>query len=234
MYVTSQPIPPFVMDYYLHFLAGIPASHAASRAHPALRPRRLSARPHAEDPRAAAAVEKIRAAIPDLSRAYMTVFRASPLERRLATLLDIPLNAADPELESLCTKSSGRRVLREAGVDVPLGFEDLRDEDDLVTALQGFMAQRPGLRRARAQARPQLMGGGPRPRRPALASHARRVAAGVARDCAGPTAPTALSYLERFGTDGRDGGGVRRGRGEGGQRPGPDQPPRGGDPDFDA
>ena len=148
VYLTSQPIPAFVMDYYLHFVAGIPASHAAARltllsVHDAT-PRPLTQK-ILERPRL---VEKIRAAIPDLSRAYMTVFRASPLERRLATLLDIPLNAADPGLESLCTKSSGRRVLREAGVEVPLGFEDLRDEDDLVEALQGLAAQRPGLGRA--------------------------------------------------------------------------------------
>ena len=148
VYVTSQPIPAFVMDYYLHLLAGIPASHAASRVtllsvHDAS-PRALT-RKILERPRL---LEKIRAAIPDLERAYMTVFRATPLERRLATLLDIPLNAADPELESLCAKSSGRRVLREAGVDVPVGFEDLRDEHDLVAALQGLRAQRPGLARA--------------------------------------------------------------------------------------
>jgi hypothetical protein len=148
VYVTSQPIPGFVMDYYLHFLAGIPASHAAARltllsVHDSS-PRALTQK-ILERPRL---LEKIRAAIPDLSRAYMTVFRASPLERRLATLLDIPLNAADPELEPLCGKSAGRRVLREAGVDVPLGCEGLRDEDDLVSALQQLAAERPGLRRA--------------------------------------------------------------------------------------
>ena len=148
VYLTSQPIPPFVIDYYLHFLAGIPASHAASRltllsvhdASPHPLTRKILERPRL--------MEKIRDAIPDLSRAYMTVFRASPLERLLATLLDIPLNAADPELESLCTKSAGRSVLREAGVDVPLGFEGLRDEDDLVAVLQRLMTERPGLRRA--------------------------------------------------------------------------------------
>jgi hypothetical protein len=143
VYLTSQPIPSFVMDYYLHFLAGIPASHAAARltllsVHDAS-PRPLTEK-ILERPRL---LERIRAAIPDLARAYMTVFRASPLERRLATLLDIPLNAADPELESLCAKSSGRRVMQEAGVEVPLGFEDLRDEDDLVAALQGLSSTCP-------------------------------------------------------------------------------------------
>ncbi len=148
VYVTSQPIPEVVLDYYFHFLAGIPATHAASRLK-LLSAYDTSARPLTqkilERPRL---VERMRAAIPDLSRAYMTVFRASPLERRLATLLEIPLNAADPGLESLCTKSSGRRVLRDAGVSVPLGGEDLRDEEDLATALQDLVRQRPGLSRA--------------------------------------------------------------------------------------
>jgi hypothetical protein len=148
VYVTSQPIPAVIMDYYFHFLAGIPASHAASRL-TLLSAHDGSARPLTrkilERPRL---VERMRAAIPNVARAYMTVFGATPLERRLATLLDIPLNAADPGLESLCTKSSGRRVLREAEVDVPLGFEDLRDEEDLVAALQALVAQRPGLARA--------------------------------------------------------------------------------------
>jgi hypothetical protein len=148
VYVTSQPIPPFVIEYYLHFLSGIPASHAASRL-TLLSVHDSSPRPLTqkilERPRL---LERIRAAIPDLERAYMTVFRASPLERRLATLLDIPLNAADPGLEPLCAKSAGRQMLREAGVEVPLGCEGLRDEGDLVSALQRLAAERPGLRRA--------------------------------------------------------------------------------------
>jgi hypothetical protein len=148
VYVTSLPIPPFLMDYYLHFLAGIPASHAAARL-TLLSVHDSSPRPLTqkilERPRL---LEKMRAAIPDLTRAYMTVFRASSLERRLATLLDIPLNAADSEMESLCTKSAGRGALRAAGVEVPLGCEGLRDEDDLVAALQRLIAERPGLRRA--------------------------------------------------------------------------------------
>ncbi len=31
VYVTSQPIPPSIVEYYLQFLAGVPAAHAASR-----------------------------------------------------------------------------------------------------------------------------------------------------------------------------------------------------------
>jgi hypothetical protein len=93
-------------------------------------------------------VERIRGAIPDPARAYLTVFRSTPLERRLAVRLGIPLNAADPETEALCTKSAGRRLLREAGVEVPLGYEDLRSEAEVLDALEGLRRRRPGLRRA--------------------------------------------------------------------------------------
>lgn len=148
VYVTSEPLAPVVLDYYLQFLAGIPASHAAARL-TLLSPHDCSPRPLAqkilERPRL---VERIRAAIPDLHRAYLTVFRATPLERRLAVLLGIPLNAADPGQEALRTKSDARRRLREAGIEVPEGRENLRDEADLVEALAELRRRRPGLARA--------------------------------------------------------------------------------------
>ena len=148
IYVTSQPIPGAIMDYLLQFLAGIPASHAAARltllsAHDAtLRPltEKILERPRL--------MRRIREAIRDPSRAYLTVFRSTPLERRLAVLLDIPLNAADPRMEALCTKSGARRILREAGVATPLGFEDIGTEDELLHALAALRRERPGLRRA--------------------------------------------------------------------------------------
>ena len=148
IYLTSLPLPPSVREYYLQFLAGIPASHAAARltflsAHDA------SPRPLAEKilerPRL---VERIRASIPDPSRAYLTVLRATTLERRLALRLGVPMNAADPEVQALCTKSWARKVLREAGLEVPFGCEDLRDAHDLARALLELMRRRPGLRRA--------------------------------------------------------------------------------------
>jgi hypothetical protein len=148
VFVTSRPIPPSIVDYHLHFLAGIPASHAAARltmlsAHDAS-PRPLI-RKILDRPRL---VARLREAIPDRSRAYLTVLRAGPMERRLAVLLGIPLNAAGEGAEALCTKSNGRRILREAGVDVPRGAEDLRDADDIAEALLALRQQVPGLRRA--------------------------------------------------------------------------------------
>lgn len=148
VYVTSQPVHPLILDYYLHLLAGVPASHARARltmlcAYDAS-PRPLTQK-ILERPRL---IERIREAIPDPSRAYLTVFNSTPLERKLAVLLGIPLNGLDPTLNYLGTKSGSRQVFREAGVELPEGFEDLTGEADVEDALVELAARRPGLRKA--------------------------------------------------------------------------------------
>jgi len=148
VYVTSEPIPGPILDYYLHFLAGIPASHARARLTTVAaydRTTRPLAEKILERPRL---IQKIRDAIPDPARAYLTVFRSTPLERRLALALDIPLNAADPGMDDIATKSNSRRVFREAGLALPAGAEDLRTQDDLLEALRALRGRNPGLRRA--------------------------------------------------------------------------------------
>jgi hypothetical protein len=148
VFVTSQPVHPLILEYYFQFLAGIPASHARGRltllcAHDAS-PRALTEK-ILERPRL---LQRIREGIEDHTRAYLTVFNSTPLERRLAVLLDIPLNGVDPNLIHLGTKSGSRKVFRDAGVELPLGFEDLRTEHDVVNALADLKKARPGLRRA--------------------------------------------------------------------------------------
>lgn len=148
IYVTSLPLPQAVLDYYLQFLSGIPASHAAARL-TLLSAYDGSRRPLTEKilerPRL---VDKIIRGIKDPARAYLTVFRSTPLERRLALRLGIPLNAADPEMEALCGKSGARRALREAEVEIPPGREDLRDEEDVLEALSDLRGQHREMRRA--------------------------------------------------------------------------------------
>jgi hypothetical protein len=148
VYVTSQPIHPLVLEYYFQFLAGVPSSHARARltllcahdASPVPLTQKILDRPRL--------IERIRVGIPDPARAYMTVFNSTPLERKLAVLLGIPLNGVDPRLTGLGSKSGSRRIFREAGVDCPAGMEDLRTVDDVERALVELRRQRPGLRRA--------------------------------------------------------------------------------------
>ncbi|HVR71437.1 MAG TPA: peptide ligase PGM1-related protein [Vicinamibacteria bacterium] len=148
VYITSQPIHPMILEYYFQFLAGVPASHARARltllcAHDGS-PRSLTEK-ILERPRL---LERIRAGIHDRSRAYLTVFNSTPLERKLAVLLGVPLNGVDPKLTHLGSKSGSRKVFREAGVDLPAGVEDLRTEHEVENALLELREKRPGIRRA--------------------------------------------------------------------------------------
>jgi len=148
VYVTSQPVHPVILEYYFQLLAGVPASHARARltllcAHDAS-PRSLTEK-ILERPRL---IQRIRYGIHDASRAYLTAFSATPLERRLAVLLGIPLNGVDPQLRPLGTKSGSRKVFREAGVACPEGAEDLVSQDDVVLALADLKRRRPQARRA--------------------------------------------------------------------------------------
>ncbi len=148
VYVTSQPVHPLVLEYYLQLLAGIPASHARSRL-TLLCAYDSSSRSLTEKilerPRL---IERIRAGIQDPSRAFLTVFNSTPVERRLAVLLGIPLFGCDPALMGVGTKSGSRKVFAEAGIAVPAGFEELRTPDDVVLALRELKRIRPGVKRA--------------------------------------------------------------------------------------
>ena len=202
VYVTSQPVHPLILEYYFQLLAGIPASHARSRltllcAHDAS-PRSLTEK-ILERPRL---IQRIRYGIADRSRAFMTCFNATPLERKLSVLLEIPLNGVDPALAPLGTKSGSRKVFREAGVALPDGCEDLRSEDDAVEALAELRVRRPGIRRAVLKLEESFSGEGnavfrypESESRDAIRDALHRV------DCAVPE-ETPESYLAKFGRGG--------------------------------
>ncbi len=148
VYVTSQPLHPMVVDYYLHLLAGIPASHARARLTLICvydsSPRSLTEKV-LERPRV---LERIRASIPNSSRAYLTVYNSTPLERKLAVALDVPLNAPDPRLVHLGLKSEGRTIFAAVGIHLPFGREHLHSADDIVGALLAIHDHRPAIRHA--------------------------------------------------------------------------------------
>lgn len=146
VYVTSQPIDPAVVDYYLALLGGMPTAHARDRltlltCHDAT-PRPLTDK-ILERPRL---IQRIRDAIAR-DRAHMTVFTVSERERSLAVALGIPLYGVDPELLSLGTKSGSRKVFREAGVPLPPGVEDIRGEAEAAEAVAALWEAQPSLAR---------------------------------------------------------------------------------------
>ena len=148
IYLTSQPIPETIIDYYLHLLQGVPAHHARARLAMLAcfdggaqsltdkilqRPRLLT---------------RLRETIGDPANAYITAFTVSPSEQSLALRLGVPIYGCDPALQSLGSKSGGRKLMREAGIALPDGAEDLQGEADIITALADLKARNPNLRRA--------------------------------------------------------------------------------------
>ena len=148
VYVTSTPVHPDIIDYYLDLLEGVSPRHARGRLH-VLSVYDSSPRPLTEKllerPRF---LERLRRLVDDPDNAYLTCYNSTPLERRLAVALDLPLNGLDPALLDHGTKSGGRRVFRDAGVRFPDGAEDLENEDDVVRALLELGQRQPQLEKA--------------------------------------------------------------------------------------
>jgi hypothetical protein len=146
VYVTSLPVPPAVVEYYLALLPGIIPSHARARLSLVsvndASPRPLSEK-LLERPRL---LRRIGELIPDRSRSHLVPYNTTPLERDLALALGIPMYGADPRLFGLGTKSGCRRLFAEEGVQHPIGFEDLRTFDDVVDAVLRLHAARPTVR----------------------------------------------------------------------------------------
>jgi len=148
IYLSSQPIADEIIDYYLHLLHGIPAQHARRRltllscfdgsAQPLTA--KILARPRL--------LARIEETIEDPATAHLACFIVSGLERTLAVQLGVPIYGCDPALSGLGSKSGGRRIIREAGVPIPDGIEDLADGADIAAALVELKARNRGLRRA--------------------------------------------------------------------------------------
>jgi hypothetical protein len=148
VYVTSVPVDPVIVDYYLHLLPGITGYHARQRltllsAYDST-PRSLTEK-IIERPRL---VERIRKSIPEGHMAHLACFNVTEHERTLAVKLGIPIYGCDPDLYYLGSKSRSRELFRECGLRVPKGFENLRDEQDIVDALAALKTDNPALRKA--------------------------------------------------------------------------------------
>jgi hypothetical protein len=143
IYVTSMPVSPLIVEYYLALLPGIIPSHARSRLHLVSvndsSPQPLSAKV-LERPRLLAGIGSL---IPDRTRSHLVPYNTTPLERDVALALGIPMYGADPRFFPLGTKSGCRQLFAEEGVRHPVGFENLHTVNDVVDALGKLRAARP-------------------------------------------------------------------------------------------
>jgi PGM1 C-terminal domain len=148
IYITSTTMDPVIIDYYLHLLPGVSNYHARQRL-TLLSCYDISPRPLTEKilerPRL---MKRILDSIPPDHAAHITCFNVTPLERTLSVQLQLPVYGCDPDLYELGNKSNGRILFRECGLKVPNGFENCRDESDIVKGLYELKRMEPGLMRA--------------------------------------------------------------------------------------
>ena len=146
IYVTSRPIHPAIIDYYLDLLPGVISSHARRRLH-LLTPEDSTPKPLSakllERPRL---LDQIRGLIRDPDRAHLVPYNTTSLELQLALRLGIPMYGADPRFFPLGSKSGCRRLFAEEGVPHPVGIEGLSDFDEVAGAIAALRAEKPAMR----------------------------------------------------------------------------------------
>ena len=143
IFVTSQPVPEEVVEYYLGLLPTVITSHARARltmvsvgdASPVALSTKLLARPRL--------LRHLRSLIPNPARCHLIPYVTTELERDIAVTLGIPMYAADPRLAPLGSKSGCRRMFEDLGVPCPAGAQDLRTVDDLVEAITALRRNHP-------------------------------------------------------------------------------------------
>ena len=159
IYITSQPIHPNTIDYYLQLLPGVPISHARERlllfcaydtSDQALSQKIL------DRPRLLA---RIRQALRP-NQAYMACYNSTTLERELAIQLGIPLLGVDPDLLYWGTKSGSRQIFAEADLPFPDGSPLVETVEALAEAAADLWERQPQLQRIVVKLNEGFSGGG--------------------------------------------------------------------------
>jgi hypothetical protein len=149
VYLSSLPIDPAVIDYYLGFLPD--PAEARERLHMLAvgdpEPRALTAKV-LERPDM---MSRVRELADDPAGAFLLPFNVTPLEGRLAEWVGLPFYGPRPALAALGSKTGSRRIARRAGVPALEGAEDLwtvaeveraiRDLRDRIEGLEGAVVK---------------------------------------------------------------------------------------------
>ena len=142
IYVCSKAPLPEVVDAYFNMMTPAVRDHARRRFTLLIIPDQ-SYRPVAtkliEDP---VLLETVRQAIAGRA-AFIEPWNVTENEVNLALALDVPINGCDPILWPLGFKSAGRKLMRESGVPVPLGVEDVTSIGAVLDAIATIRAAKP-------------------------------------------------------------------------------------------
>lgn len=143
IYVTSQPVLPRLVRYYLSLMPGASPKGIEDRIHlvsvsdGSSRPLvdKLLSRPLLLDRlRTLAGATPFRVVFP---------FNTTEKEVLLGNTLNTPVYGPDPSLVGLGTKSGSRRVFAAAGLPYPAGAEDLRSVEEIVEVIGSLRSRNP-------------------------------------------------------------------------------------------
>jgi hypothetical protein len=148
VYLTSLPVDPVIIDYYLHLLPGITGYHAAQRltmlscydSSPMSLIEKILQRKRL--------VTRIKKSIPPDHAAHLVCFNVTPLEKKLALALGLPVYGCDPDLSWLGTKTGSRMLFKTTGVAMPKGRENLHTKEELIRSLCELKTEDPLLESA--------------------------------------------------------------------------------------
>ncbi len=148
VYLSSVPIDPCIIDYYLHLLPGVTGYHARQRL-TLLSCYDSSAQSLTEKilsrPRLMARIQK---SIPPGHLGHIACFNVTDYEKTLAVRLGLPIYGCDPSLWYWGNKSGSRTLFKQCNILVPPGFENLKNETEVVQALTALKLQNPSLQKA--------------------------------------------------------------------------------------
>src|SRR5262249_45518869 len=142
VYVTSQPVLPRIVDYWLGLMPDLDAADARQRlvllspVDGTFQPlsAKLLSRPRL--------LERIRNHVVEPRLAAGGAFVMSELEVQLALALGIPIYGSHPALSVLGSKSGARRLFREESIPHAVGADGVQSRSDLVVGIRAIRAQR--------------------------------------------------------------------------------------------
>ena len=145
VFCSSATISEEIVEYYLSLIPGVPMSHSRPRLTMVscddLSPRPLTEK-LLERP---GCLRRIHDELARSKAGAIVCMNTTDIERKLAVELGIPLLGNPPDLDHLGSKSGSRETFREAGIDLPAGFERLRSMDEVVDALAALKRDHPAV-----------------------------------------------------------------------------------------
>jgi hypothetical protein len=145
VFCSSATISEEIVEYYLSLIPGVPLSHSRPRLTMVscddLSPRPLTEK-LLERPNC---LRRIHHELARSKAGAIVCMNTTDLERKLAVELGIPLLGNPPDLDYLGSKSGSREMFREAGIDLPAGFEHLHSMDEVIHALAVLKREHPSV-----------------------------------------------------------------------------------------